>query len=244
VGWADSTASSIYIQDAQLETGSSATDYIETTTSAVSVSEVVTENAKPALSFDGNDDRFPFNSASLDIGSLSSFLVSKLLTTAGEHRPLTLSGSGGNNRWYAPNVGGGTFAFNYGSGILTTVANTNNNLHTMIAGSTQGNAEAFINGTSLGTMALDSGIDSVTTGIGGIATTSMTGYIQEVIVYDSDQSSSRTSIETNINNHYQIPNFNATASTAQTVAVYNNAINTTVDLNATYTDLKEIIKYE
>ena len=84
--------------------------------------------------------------------------------------------------------------------------------------------------------------DSLSLGYSGSATGMY--QLQEIIIYTTDQSSNRTGIESNINNHYQIPNFNATASTAQTVAVYNNAINTTVDLNATYTDLKEIIKYE
>ena len=53
-------------------------------------------------------------------------------------------------------------------------------------------------------MTLDSGIDTVTTGIGGISNAFFNGFIQEVIVYASDQSANRTGIESNINTHYSI----------------------------------------
>lgn len=159
---------------------------------------------KPALRFFGADDILPFDSTGLDIGNLSSFLVCKLYTTSGGHRPLTLSGPGGLDRWYAPQVGGDNFVFNYNDQTLSTSANTDNNLHTMIAGATQGNAQAFVNTLSLGTMTLDSGIDTVTTGIGGISSAFFNGFIQEVIVYASDQSANRTGIESNIMTHYSI----------------------------------------
>jgi len=159
---------------------------------------------QPALRFFGADDILPFNSTGLDIGNLSSFLVCKLHTTSGGHRPLTLSGPGGLDRWYSPQVGGDNFVFNYNDQTLSTSANTNNNLHTMIAGATQGNAQAFVNTSSLGTMTLDSGIDTVTTGIGGISNAFFNGFIQEVIVYASDQSANRTGIESNIMTHYSI----------------------------------------
>ena len=161
-------------------------------------------DGRVALRFDGNDNAIPFDSTGLDIGNLSSFLVSKLSSTSGTHRPLTLSGPASNNRWYAPQVGSDNFVFNCGNESVSTSANTNNNLHTMIAGATQGDAEAFINGTSVGTMTLDSGIDPATTGIGGISNAFLNGFIQEVVVYSSDQSERRLGIERNISNHYDL----------------------------------------
>jgi|TARA_R100000479_G_scaffold145757_1_gene81199 hypothetical protein len=165
---------------------------------------VITVDGQPALRFFGTDDILPFDSTGLDIGNLSSFLVCKVGVTSGTHRPLTLSGPASNNRWYAPQVGSDNFVFNCGNESVSTSANTNNNLHTMIAGATQGDAEAFINGTSVGTMTLDSGIDPATTGIGGISNAFLNGFIQEVVVYSSDQSERRLGIERNISNHYDL----------------------------------------
>lgn len=157
-------------------------------------------NGRPAMRFAGND-ALPFDSTGLDIGNLSSFAVVKLSTTTGIQRVIQLSGSP--NRWYAPVVAGGNFQYSYGAANITPAANTNNNLHTLIAGATQGHAEAFVNGTSAGTTALSSGI-SVGGTIGGSGSDYLNGYIQEIVVYSSDQSERRTGIERNISNHYEL----------------------------------------
>ena len=173
----------------------------------VSSGSLVTENGKPALQFDGVNDRFPFDNTNLDIGSLSSFTVGKYADTSGSEVMLGLSGGVGNKRWYAPYLTGGNFNYGYGNAfdVMNTTADTNQNLHTLIAGSTLGNAESFLNSSSVGTYALDSGIDLTNEGIMNLKNSFYSnGNLQEVIVYDSDQSANRTGIETNINDFYSI----------------------------------------
>ena len=79
-----------------------------------------------------------------------------------------------------------------------------NNLHTVIAGATQGDAEAFLNGTSQGTKANTTGAFAATNKIGGTGNDYFKGFIQEVVVYSSDQSERREGIERNISNHYDL----------------------------------------
>ena len=163
-------------------------------------------DGRPAMRFVGND-ALPFDSTGLDIGNLSSFSVMKYTDTSGSEMGLSLSGTANNKRWYAPYAVATNFAYGYGATPtgITTPANTANNLHTMIAGATQGDMEAFLNGTSVGTQALVTGIDAGSTGIGNQNDNFlMNGFIQEVVVYSSDQSERRLGIERNISNHYEL----------------------------------------
>jgi len=162
---------------------------------------VITVDGQPALRFFGTDDAFPFDATGLDIGNLSSFVVMKVGVTTGIQRAIQLSGSP--NRWYAPVIAGGNFQYSYAAANITPAANTNNNLHTLIAGATQGDVEAFVNGTSAGTTTLSSGISAGGT-IGGSGSDYLNGFIQEVVVYSSDQSERRLGIERNITNHYDL----------------------------------------
>jgi len=174
----------------------------------VSSGSIIEENGKPALEFDGSSDRFPFDSTGLDIGNLSSFLVMKANVATGLQNGLILSGAVNNKRWYAPWLYSGDFNYSYATQLyaVATTANTENNLHTAIAGTTQGNWQAFLNGNSLGSQTLQTGIDtSYTDGIGALnGANFFNGLMQEIVVYGSDQSSNRTGIETNINDYYNI----------------------------------------
>lgn len=167
---------------------------------------VVKVGQAPAALFSGSQ-ALPFDSTGLDIGNLSSFSVMKYTDTSGSEMGLSLSGTASNKRWYAPYAVATNFAYGYGATPtgITTPANTANNLHSMIAGATQGDMEAFLNGTSVGTQALVSGIDAGSTGIGNQNDNfHMNGFIQEVVVYSSDQSERRLGIERNISNHYDL----------------------------------------
>ena len=152
---------------------------------------------------------FPFDSTGLDIGNLSSFTVAKATATTGSQMVLQLSGTTGNKRFYNPYIFNGEFNYAYG-GVVTSVsimANTANNLHSMIAGATQNDMEAWLNGSSVGTLSLQTGIDTGATGIGASEQSGslfFNGFIQEVVVYSSDQSERRLGIERNISNHYDL----------------------------------------
>jgi len=164
-------------------------------------------DGRVALRFDGTSDAMPFDNTGLSIGSMSSLVVCKNNTTSGDQQAFTGSGSASDKRWYAPRLVGGSFQYTIGdnSAVGTASGNTNNNLHTVIAGATQGDVEAFLNGTSVGTKALSSGIDAGEASIGSRgAAAFMNGFVQEVIIYGSDQSVNRTVIENNINAYYDI----------------------------------------
>ncbi len=169
----------------------------------IAFSEAVqTVDGRPAVRFEASTfDALPFDNTGLDIGNLSSFAVFKLNDTTGIQRVIQLSGSP--NRFYAPVIAGGNFQYSYAEANITSAANTANNLHALIAGATQGDAEAFVNGTSAGTTTLSSGISAGGT-IGGSGSDYMNGFIQEVVVYSSDQSERRLGIERNITNHYDL----------------------------------------
>jgi len=177
----------------------------------VSSGAVIVENGKPALELDGVNDQFPLTLSSININNLSSFAVGKADSGADSgNGDIMLSLSGGTaSRWYTPYVIGTNTRFGYGdtSNAANTPFNTNHNLFTMIAGSIQGNMSAFLSGSLIGTATLQSGFDSVNPlAIGGYFSTtfSWNGKIQEVVVYDSDESTNRTNIESNIATFYDI----------------------------------------
>jgi hypothetical protein len=164
-------------------------------------------NEKPAMQFDGVNDGYLLNTTGLDIGSLSSFMVGKLSDTDGNEVMLGLGGSLDDRRWYAPFASGDTFRYGYADDALAITApiNANQNLHAMIAGTTLNGVEAWLNSTSVGTATRTTGAVSFQNGIANLAQGFYANCkIQEVIVYDSDQSSNRTGIETNINDYYSI----------------------------------------
>jgi hypothetical protein len=170
---------------------------------------VVTDNGKPALEFDGLNDDFTIDNTSLDIGTLSSFMVGRFASTASQ---IMLSLSGGTSpvdkRWYMGYVAGGNINFGYASAstAFSTTYNTNQNLLTMIAGTTQGNASAFVNGSTLGTATRTTGVSSNQQAhIGAFNNQFYTnGTIQELVYYSADQSSNRTGIESDIDTYFSI----------------------------------------
>ncbi len=161
-------------------------------------------NGRVALRFDGSSDALPFDSTGLDIGNMSTFSVMKASGSLTDiQRAIQLS-AGSTTRWYAPVITGGYFQYNVGDNTnMSVTANNNNNLHSLICGATQGDAEAFLNGTSVGTKASGSGTGG-TGHIGGTGGNFLNGFIQEVVVYSSDQSERRLGIERNISNHYEL----------------------------------------
>jgi hypothetical protein len=172
----------------------------------VSSGSVILDNGKPSFQFDGVDDGLQLNSySSFDIGNLSSFVVGRY-DTLDNTMIFGLSGATGNKRWYAPFATATTFRFGYAanSNATSTTGDVNQHLFTMIAGSTLGNMESLIDANSIGTATLGSGNDPK----GGIGNFDNGFYanckVQEIIVYNSDQSSNRTGIETNINDFYSI----------------------------------------
>ena len=162
-------------------------------------------NGRPWIDFDGTNDKFDLDNTGLDIGSMSVFNVGKFDDL--DTRMMLRLSAADNKRWYQPK-GSSSNNFVYGYGANTsafqTTGNLNVNLHTMIAGSTQGDVEAWLNNTSLGTTTLDSGI-AAGVNIGAEHTSSyFDGKMQEILIFTSDRSDDRTDIADNINDYYDI----------------------------------------
>jgi hypothetical protein len=167
----------------------------------------------PAVDFDGSNDFIPLNSALPDIntGSISSFCVGKFDATAMSALEvmLSLGSTSGNGRLYVPYGYNSEFGWGYAAtwNAVTSAADTDPHLFTGIAGSTQGDFQPFIDGTSKGSATLASNATSGTYGIGGLNSTTayeLDGKVAEVIVYSSDQSAKRAALEKNIMDYYSI----------------------------------------
>jgi hypothetical protein len=142
-----------------------------------------------------------------NINSVSAFVVAKSDTTSGSRTGLALSRNNPDFRFYNPIIVSSNFNFGYqdsAAKISLGSADTNKHLFTAIAGSS--NAEAFLDGTSKGTVSSADGINALSSGgIGSINDGVVwDGKIQEIIIYNSDQTANRPAIEANIANQYGI----------------------------------------
>jgi hypothetical protein len=215
------TSGSIYIQDAQLETGDTATDYVETTTTpAVRMGYVVTENGTPAMQFDGSDDylQTPAISA-LNTDLQSSFIVvtddSGDISLRFAWRSSYTSGAAGLSNVLTSVFKSNVFGFHAraSNGTYQGVSNALPTNQGLI--STAWNASDVVSGKLNGvdfTTNNDTGADAVPIGhnftrIGSDSSSTQyfwQGTMQEIIFYPSDETSNGTNIETNINDYYDI----------------------------------------
>ena len=168
----------------------------------------------PAIDFDGSNDFIPLGSALPDIriGHCSSFTVGEFdgTTLSSMEMMLSLGWTNASARWFAPGGYQGEYIFGYASTWNEQVVaglDTDPHLHTAIAGSTQGDWRCFIDGSLEGTATRQVRSSAGVYGIGGASSVSsyaLDGRISEVCVFDGDCSTTRTDIENNINNYYNI----------------------------------------
>ena len=166
-----------------------------------------TQGGFPALDFDtGNTNSRLATSAAVkpsNLNNFSLFTVQKASGTGGNFGVRT--GGAPDNRLYLPYLLSGTNRFGYGdqlSAMDIGSPTTTHQLVSAIAGSTQGNAQAFVNGASQGSTALQDIAPTTNSVIFGSG--SCRGSMQEVIMFHNDQSLNRTAIENNINDHFTI----------------------------------------
>ena len=141
------------------------------------------------------------------INSASAFVVAKSDTTSGSRIGLALSRNSPDFRFYVPFLSSSNFNFGYqdsATKISLGSADTNKHLFTAIAGSS--NAEAFLDGTSKGTVSSADGKSALSSG--GIGTINdgshWNGQIEEILVYANDQTDNRGAYEGNMADHYNI----------------------------------------
>lgn len=169
----------------------------------VSGGELVLDNGLPAIDFDGSDDYLDIPS-NLIINNHSIFATITQNNLAGAI--IAVSNSGGyylrytsndptSLIWYIPDTTNNVLAF---SGVVST-----QQLITAIKSSTD--VYTYTDGSNENTRASIGDLASYPTAIGRYAGSFYYGsYMQEIILFDSDQSANRTAIETNINDYYSI----------------------------------------
>jgi hypothetical protein len=169
----------------------------------VSSGTTITENGKPAIEYDGSGDQLQLSS-SIDLSNEFFLpLVYKSNRTSSED--YVLYGDGGSSRirlyqglyrLYIDNVtyGFSTANDNFGTQYLfTNEADDSRNLAVYRNSSQIGSSEV-----------IPIGDNWIIEYLGYGSSRPITGLLQEVVIYASDQSNYRTGIETNINDYYSI----------------------------------------
>ena len=169
----------------------------------VSSGTTITENGKPAIEYDGSGDQLQLSS-SIDLSNEFFLpLVYKSNRTSSED--YVLYGDGGSTRirlyqglyrLYIDNVtyGFSTANDNFGTQYLfTNEADDSRNLAVYRNSSQIGSSEV-----------IPIGDNWIIEYLGYGSSRPITGLLQEVVIYASDQSNYRTGIETNINDYYSI----------------------------------------
>lgn len=175
------------------------------------ITGLVTENEKPALEFDGSDDYFlGANKTTIDNTAIFSVIKSDSNTqdsvfiqtsfTTGNFVTLGLGGIGSGNAIGSRLAVGGTVVSQVGDSTFTS---TDQTLISYLADNAT--SQMFIDGTAETDVVGSRNNYAVTTiGARGDGLNNFNGKMQEVIFYDSDETSNRTGIETNINDFYSI----------------------------------------
>ena len=165
---------------------------------------VILENGKPVLNFDGNDDYLDWTTSSTISQPLTLFTVNPLQNN-GFLMDSTSTNSG--FRCVLGDFGGagwGMFAPTWLRATITpTTQSLNSAIYNTSASSLYINGSSHVNG-NVGSNGLADSAGYVR--IGNRAPTASIGInsIQEFILYDSNQSSNRTLIESNINDYFNI----------------------------------------
>ena len=169
----------------------------------VSAGAVVVENSKPALSFDGGD----YFQDTFAVGTTNTgFIVGK--TQVGDAFLDDIAVVNGNNIRtlsatevrYATNSGAG------GSTLVHTVPSGTWNNQNLISYISDGaNSQVGVNDSATtGSVASPTNVTGVTIGAAQNGNAGVTGTMQEVIVYPSNQLANTFNIEANINTEYSI----------------------------------------
>ena len=187
----------------------------------VSSGVVITDNGKPAIQFDGNNDVLKTGSLSFNNNNLSVLAVTKPTSSTQKDYANILDmahdvnggwtiqqvGSVHNNFYFAPK-----FVQGYPLGVSTSIPFNTLSLiaYYMSAGSGQF-LTYYRNGTqtaNLSTSGLTGTSGNSFLSIANWATSpadrQYNGRIQEVIIYNTNQTANRTAIESDINTHYAI----------------------------------------
>jgi len=175
----------------------------------VSSGTVVLENSKPAIDFDGSDDELALGNPLLSSTSTRNY--SAVFTTSATEGVVV----GGNNRGFWNTYGNAIYvnsseikakALSNTSGVLLESGVTPSGTYLTTAEIISGSSALYVNGVEKATDADAPQRHSYVNYIGGgmYSQDNLDGTIQEIVIYNTDESANRTPIENNINTHYSI----------------------------------------
>jgi len=167
----------------------------------VSAGSVINVNSKPSLQFDGVNDEFALSST-ITTSIYSNFTVLKKTSTTTIVIPAGLSNGQLTGAW-----SDGNLYENNGTSFVSVpfTTNTNQNLFSVIkSGNTLTDFSANQNGAALGSYSGTPFVSIAIDRLGARTSTYSNGNLQEVIIYNSNQTSNRTGIQNNINTYYAI----------------------------------------
>ena len=195
----------------------------------VSAGAVVVENSKPALSFDGGD----YFQDTFAVGTTNTgFIVGKTQVADAFLDDVAVV-NGNNIRTISATEL--RYATNSNSTLIHTVpSGTWNNQNLISYISDSANSQVGVNGSATtGSLASPTNVTGVTIGAAQNGNAGVTGTMQEVVVYPSNQLSNTFNIEANINTEYSI----YTQEFSEEAQNYFNRLNGAGD--TTYTAYKE-----
>jgi len=165
----------------------------------VSSGSVITENSKLAIQFANTFLSTPLAST---LSQPNSIIITHKFNVSLDNQKELIDSFGQPQRTLL-DVNGGNYRMLAGSSVDTTIASTlNQTLAFAIFNSSS--SSLSINGFLKSSLNPGTaGLDSFFIGYTGAANI-LNGLLQEIIIYNSDQSSNRTGIETNINDFYSI----------------------------------------
>ena len=158
------------------------------------------QDGKPALAFDGINDKYIFTDINTVNDTSSIFAV---VENNGDSNDKIIISGGGTGSLELRLIELELWAVRTGQLLLTVVSSPiGNNLITSLSDSSS--VDLTVNNTTqIGTVPPNSSNRLNTIGLAPLSD-SFEGNIQEIIIYDSNQSANKTGIETNINTEYTI----------------------------------------
>jgi hypothetical protein len=170
----------------------------------VSSGAMINVNSQPSILFDGSDDALVTTYTVTNLGDLSVQLVEKLNNVTTLSLSVTVS-EAANKQLYMNYVSGANIYLNFYAGQgFATAANTNQTIGSFYMGASGGGF--YRNGTLAfaPTRVTNTGASNLTIGKYSGGGLNANGNFQELIVWDADKGSSRTTLESNINTYYNV----------------------------------------
>jgi hypothetical protein len=169
----------------------------------VSAGAMININTKPSLLFDGVNDVLKTVGSVTDVGIFSIQLLEKLNSTAPTTLSMNVSDAVGKQIYmnYLPTLN--TYTNYYAGQSNSSAANTNQVLSTAYMGS--GGGQYYRNNVLVfsPTQATGAGVTDIYIG-SYIAGLNVNANFQEVIIWDANKTSTRSTLEANINNFYNV----------------------------------------